>query len=158
MPTIYDALKSDHNEHRNLLAKLAETQGDSKERRKLWRKLYYEVSAHAAAEELSFYSQLISASKGQSEARHSVAEHQELDDIIQELNDMDMSSPGWLTRLKTLKDRYEHHIEEEEKDIFPVAREIIGDDKNGRVAADFIARKRNEHLLVDEKAASALED
>lgn len=158
MPTIYEALKSDHDEHRSLLENLAETQGDSKERRKLWRKLYYEVSAHAAAEELAFYSLLISDTEGQSEARHSIAEHEELDDIIQELNDMDMSSPGWLIRLKTLKERYEHHIDEEEEDIFPVARKIIGDDTGGRIAADFKARKRNEHTLVDEKAESSLLD
>ncbi|MFN3313197.1 MAG: hemerythrin domain-containing protein [Hyphomonas sp.] len=158
MPTIYEALKSDHDEHRSLLENLAETQGDSKERRKLWRKYYYEVSAHAAAEELAFYSLLISDTEGQSEARHSIAEHEELDDIIQELNDMDMSSPGWLIRLKTLKERYEHHIDEEEEDIFPVARKIIGDDTGGRIAADFKARKRNEHTLVDEKAESSLLD
>jgi len=158
MPTIYDALKSDHDEHRELLAKLAKTQGDSKERRKLWRKLYYEVSAHAAAEELAFYSLLISDTEGQSEARHSIAEHEELDDIIQELNDMDMSSPGWLIRLKTLQDRYEHHIDEEEEDIFPVARKLVGADKDGRVAADFVARKRNERTLVDEKAEGSLEE
>lgn len=158
MPTIYEKLKSDHEKHRTLLSKLAETEGDSPDRRELWKTFYYDVSAHAAAEEVSFYSELIADSDGQSEGRHSVAEHQELDDMIQELNEMDMSSPGWLTRFKTMKDRYEHHIEEEEKDIFPVARDVIGPDKAGKIAAEFSERKQEERKLVDQKAAEALEE
>lgn len=158
MATIYQKLKSDHDKHRELLAQLAETSGDSEERRELWEKFYYDVSAHAAAEELSFYSQLMADSDGQAEGRHSVAEHQELDEMLQELNDMDMSSPGWLTRFKTLKDRYEHHIEEEEEDIFPVAKEVIGTDKAGKIATEFVEKKKSERQRVDEKAEDALED
>jgi hemerythrin-like domain-containing protein len=97
-------------------------------------------------------------SDAQAEGRHSVAEHKELDDMLQELNDMDMSSPGWLTRFKTMKDRYEHHIEEEEEDIFPVAKDVIGTDKSGEIAAEFAERKKEERTLVDEKAEEALEE
>lgn len=158
MPTIYEKLKSDHDKHRDLLAKLAETEGDSPERRKLWKVFYYDVGAHAAAEEEAFYSPLMADSEGQPEGRHSVAEHKELDDMLQELNEMDMSSPGWLTRFKTLKERYEHHIEEEEEDIFPVAKDVIGPDKTGKVAAEFAERKKEERKLVDEKADEALEE
>ena len=158
MPTIYEKLKSDHDKHRDLLAKLAETEGDSPERRKLWQSFYYDVGAHAAAEEEAFYSPLMADSDGQAEGRHSVAEHKELDDLLQELNEMDMSSPGWLTRFKTLKHRYEHHIEEEEEDIFPVAKDVIGPDKDGEIAAEFAERKKEERKLVDEKAEEALEE
>lgn len=158
MATIYEELKSDHDKHRKLLAQLEETSGDSEERRSLWHQFYYDVGAHAAAEELTFYSGLIAKSDGQSEGRHSVAEHHELDEMIQELNDMDMSSPGWLTRFKTMKDRYEHHIEEEEEDIFPVAKEVIGSDKTGDIAAEFSERKKEERKLVDKKAEDALEE
>ena len=56
METIYQVLKSDHDSHRQLLAKIAQTQGDSLERRELWQQFYYDVKSHAAAEEESFYS------------------------------------------------------------------------------------------------------
>ena len=94
MSTIYQTLKEDHNRHRKLLAAIAETQGDSEERRKAWDEFYHDVSAHAAAEEETFYSKLISKTWGQDAARHSVHEHKELDDLMDELNEMDMSSPG----------------------------------------------------------------
>ncbi|HBX96826.1 MAG TPA: hemerythrin, partial [Hyphomonas sp.] len=95
---------------------------------------------------------------GQPKGRHSVAEHKELDDIIQELDEMDMSSPGWLTRFKTLRHDYEHHIDEEETEIFPVAKDVIGPDKDGSIGEAFLERKQREMKLVDQKAEEALEE
>jgi len=156
MTTIYKALKKDHEKHRELLNKIAETSGDSPERRELYSKFFYDVSAHAAAEEEAFYSPLMEKPMGQPEARHSVAEHKQLDDIMKELMEMDMSSTGWLTRFRTLKHDYEHHMEEEENEIFEQAKKSIGSDKSGEIADEFIDRKAAERKLVDKKAAEAL--
>lgn len=158
MTTIYETLKSDHDKHRELLKKLAETSGDSGARRKLWAEFYYDVGAHAAAEEEAFYGPMIEAEAGQPKARHSVAEHHELDEIMQELNEMDMSSPGWLTRFKTLRHDYEHHVDEEEEEIFATAKKTIGKDDDGKIAAKFRKRKAAERRLVDDKAEAALEE
>lgn len=155
---IYDLLKSDHDTHRDLLAKIAETSGDSEDRRSLWNEFFYDVGAHASAEEECFYGPMIETTDGQPHARHSVAEHKELDDIMQELTEMDMSSPGWLTRFKTLRHQYEHHIDEEEEDIFPCAKEVLGADSSGEMGAAFKKRKSAERKLVDDKAEAALEE
>tara|TARA_R110002049_G_scaffold307712_2_gene509066 strand:- start:40792 stop:41268 length:477 start_codon:yes stop_codon:yes gene_type:complete len=158
MPSIYDAIKADHDEHRTLLNTLAETTGASDERRAAWDRFYHDVKSHAAAEEETFYSKLISKTWGQDAARHSVHEHQQLDDILEELNEMDMASPGWLTRFKTLKHEYEHHIDEEEDEIFTRAKEVIGEEKNEEFGAKFEARKKKERKLIDEKREDSLED
>jgi hemerythrin-like domain-containing protein len=150
--SIYEALKQDHDRHRDMLARLAETEGDSPSRRELWSEFYYDVGAHAAAEEEAFYSPLMKKEDGQPMGRHSVAEHKELDDIIQELEEMEFSSSGWLTRFKTLRHRYEHHLEEEEKEVFDVARKTLGADKDGAIEEMFHKRKKRERKLVDEKA------
>ncbi|WP_348762755.1 hemerythrin domain-containing protein, partial [Hyphomonas atlantica] len=144
MPSIYETLKKDHDTHRELLAQLAETTGDSSRRRELWKQFYYDVGGHAAAEEETFYSPLMEKEDGQPKGRHSVAEHKELDDIIQELDEMDMSSPGWMTRFKTLRHDYEHHIDEEEEEIFPVAKKVIGKDEDGAISQSFLKRKARE--------------
>ena len=141
----------------DLLEKLSQTEGDSPERQILWRKFYCDVSAHAAAEEESFYGELITTEKGQPRARHSVAEHKEIDDILQELNDTDMSPPGWLLRFKTLRHEYEHHIDEEEEEIFQRAHKTIGEDENGEIAREFLTRKNKERELETQKAEGALE-
>ena len=43
MTSIYERLKSDHDRQRDMLASLAETSGDSEERRKLWKTFYYDI-------------------------------------------------------------------------------------------------------------------
>jgi hypothetical protein len=63
-----------------------------------------------------------------------------------------------MARFSTLKERYEHHIEEEEDDVFPIAREVIGVDESGDIGGDFTRHKKEERGLVDEKAENALED
>ena len=158
MPDIYAAIKADHDRHRELLDTLAETSGASDERRAAWDEFYHDVKAHAAAEEETFYSKLITKTWGQEHARHSVHEHQELDDIMEELNGMDMASPGWLTRFKTLKHDYEHHIDEEENEVFERAREVIPGGEIEGYGARFEARKQKEAGLIDEKKADALEE
>lgn len=156
--TIYEAIRQDHETHRMLLNRLAETSGDSEERRSLWNQFYYDVKSHAAAEEETFYSKLIAEPDGQDDARHSVSEHKELDDIMEELNSMGFDNPGWLTRFKTLKHDYEHHMDEEEEDIFPKARKVVDTDSDGTIADAFVTRKKAERTLVDEKSEASLEE
>ena len=158
MPSIYDAIKSDHDNHRKLLNTLEDTSGDSETRRKAWDDFYYDVKSHAAAEEETFYSKLISKTWGQDSARHSVHEHQQLDDLMEELNNMDMSSPGWLAKFKTLKHDYEHHMDEEENEVFTRAREVIENSEEAGFGDRFLTRKEKERKIVDEKVADSLED
>ena len=158
MPSIYDAIKADHDEHRALLDTLAETSGDSEARREAWNRFYYDVKSHAAAEEETFYSKLISKTWGQDAARHSVAEHKELDDLMEELQGMDMGSSGWLNKFDTLAHDYLHHIDEEEDDLFKRAREVIPEDEIAGYGDRFRARKEEEAKLVEEKREDRLED
>jgi hemerythrin superfamily protein len=155
--SIYKRIKADHDFHRELLDKLENTEGDSDTRRQQWYRFFYDVKAHAAAEEETLYAKLISTEAGQPDARHSIHEHQKLDKIMAELNEMEFSNPGWLQRFKTLKHDYLHHIEEEEEDIFKRAHKEIGDDDRGQIGDKFASRKDQEAKLVDEKDAEALE-
>jgi hypothetical protein len=158
MPSIYEAIKADHDRHRALLETLEETSGDSEARREAWDEFYHEVKSHAAAEEETFYSKLISKTWGQDAARHSVHEHQELDDLMEELNGMDMSSPAWLQKFKTLRHDYEHHIDEEEEEVFARAKEEIPDDELEGYGRRFLDRKKEERTLIEEKIEDSLED
>ena len=153
--TIYDLLKNDHDKHRKLMDEISDTSGDSEARQKAWKEFFYEVSAHAAAEEEAFYGPLIKTEDGQPHARHSVAEHHEVDEMMAELNETDMSSPGWLTKFKTMRHRYEHHIDEEEEDIFPAAKEALGKDAHGKYGQEFMRRNDRARELVDEKTDAA---
>ena len=158
MPDIYAAIKADHDAHRDLLQEIADTSGASAARKKAWATFYEDVKSHAAAEEETFYSKLISKTWGQDAARHSVHEHQQLDDLMEKLNEMDMGHGSWLETFKKLRHDYEHHMEEEENEVFTRAREVISDDEIAGYGARFEARKAEERGLIDEKRADSLED
>jgi hemerythrin superfamily protein len=158
MSNIYEAIKADHDAHRDLLQTIAETSGDSTKRRDAWRAFYCDVKSHAAAEEETFFSKLISKTWGQDAARHSVHEHQELDDLMEELNEMDMSQGAWMQKFKKLRHDYEHHIEEEEDEVFTRAKEIIDASEIKGNGDRFLKRKDEERGLVEKKNEDALAD
>ena len=158
MPDIYTAIKTDHDEHRALLETIADTSGASETRKEAWDAFYHDVKSHAAAEEETFYSKLISKTWGQDAARHSVHEHQQLDDLMEELREMDMSEGAWLEKFKTLKHDYEHHMDEEEDEVFTRAREVISESEIEGYGERFLARKDEERGLIEEKRADSLED
>lgn len=141
---IFEDLKRDHDRQRDLIARICETQGDSDDRRTLFEQLRIELQAHAAAEEESLYATMLANPDLRDDARHSVSEHKEVDDLLGELVEMDMASSGWLTKFKTMRDRYLHHIEEEEEEMFPAASKDLDDATKAKLAAVFEKRKPRE--------------
>jgi hemerythrin superfamily protein len=149
MTDIYTRLKQDHDQHRKLLEQISQTEGNSPERKQLFNQFKTEVTAHANAEEQTLYAYMLENPDLQDEGRHSVAEHKEIDEILEELAEMDMSSSGWLNRFKTLRHDYEHHIDEEEEEIFPAADKISGPEVEKAMGEKF------EHRKADEKQPAA---
>tara|TARA_R110001599_G_scaffold353866_1_gene600972 strand:+ start:94164 stop:94601 length:438 start_codon:yes stop_codon:yes gene_type:complete len=141
---IYQRLIEDHKTQREIAEKLMETSGDSPERRALFERFKTELDAHALAEEQTFYSDLMQHPDGTEKARHSVAEHKDADDLLQELSDLEMSSGGWIHKFEKLKHEVIHHVDEEEKEVFPLARKLIAPSRAEELADDFDDRKSKE--------------
>lgn len=121
---IYQAIKEDHEIQRDLCARLLKTSGESEERKKLWPELRKELEVHEVAEERYFYSPLIDTDRMQEDARHGMAEHHEIDELIQELEATKMESPHWLATMKKLSDKVHHHLEDEEEEFFEKSKKI----------------------------------
>ena len=141
---IFRDLKADHDRHRDLLERLGNTSGDSDERRALFDEFRTEVAAHAAAEEESLYATMLAKPDLREDAVHSVSEHKEISDFLGELAEIEMSSSAWLTKFKEMRHRYEHHIDEEEEEMFPEAADGLSDAEEARLAQVFEARKPKE--------------
>jgi len=148
MTDIFTRLKQDHDRHREMLERVADTSGDTKERRESFEQLRVDVSAHANAEEQSLYAEMLARPDLQDKGRHSVAEHKEADDYFEDLVDMDFTSTGWLARFKTLKERLEHHMDEEENEIFAAAKKDLSDERAQELAEIFDERKPEEKQEV----------
>ena len=73
----------------------------------------------------------------QEKSRHSVAEHHEMDELIEELEKTDMSSPGWIATAKKLGDRVIHHLDEEEHEVFQLAGKALTEKQKEELAKSY---------------------
>ncbi len=137
--TIFEAIRDDHDTQRTLIDLLVQTEGDSDGRNELFARLKRELTAHAGAEERYFYVPLMEVDLTQDAARHSVAEHKELDDFVEQLEEYDMSGSQWLQTAKELAERLLHHLAEEEKEVFPVAGKALTDEQKESLADEYRA-------------------
>ncbi|APE28928.1 hemerythrin domain-containing protein [Aurantiacibacter gangjinensis] len=157
---IFARLKEDHEDHREILDKLAETSGDSEERQELFEKFTLDVKSHAAAEEQALYSTMLRKPKATDMTRHSVAEHHELNEMLNDLAATDMSSSAWLEKFKKLDHEYRHHINEEEEDHFPDFEKLLTEEDREHMRSVFDKRKKAEKAdaeITPEKMEDAKE-
>ena len=135
--TIFEAIRKDHDKQRELCRLVTSTSGDSKGRKQLWEDLKKELQIHADAEERHFYSPLIHNDMMQEHARHGIAEHHEMDELIAKIDDTDMDSSAWLTYAKQLCEKVEHHLEDEEHTFFQLAGKVFSDNQKTDLAQDY---------------------
>lgn len=137
---IFEALREDHDVQRRLLELLVATEGDSHGREELFSRTRAALRHHASAEERYLYVPLMEFDLTQSRARHSVAEHEEIDDLIQQLENTHPSSPGWLPQARKLRETVTHHLDEEEHEVFQQAGRVL-EEASKRSLADGYRRE-----------------
>ena len=145
---IFEDLKADHDRHRALLKQIADT--GTPDREAVFESFRLEVTAHAAAEEESLYATMLAIPDLRDEARHSVSEHKEIDDYFGALLDLEFGGDEWEAKFKEMRHRYEHHIGEEEEEMFPAAAEKLSAADEARLAEVFERRKPKELVRAEE--------
>lgn len=136
---IFEAIRKDHDIQRDLLDKLVKTSGDTKTRYSFFQKLKDELKTHADGEERHFYKPLISNDMMQDHARHGIAEHHEIDELIEKLEDTEQDSSAWLKIAKNLKEKVEHHLEDEEHSFFQLAGKVFTEKQKTELAEKYSA-------------------
>ena len=134
---IFEALRTSHETQRALADQLVRTQGDSKDRDLVFKELRAELAAHAAAEERFFYVPLIAHDMTQEPSRHGIAEHHEMDELVEKLEETDFSSPAWLATAKELHHKIYHHLKDEEQGVFQLAGKVLTEAEKISLAKDY---------------------
>lgn len=115
---IFEALRESHENQRNLSEQLIQTHGLTEERKELFDALKNELYAHSVAEDRYLYIPLMFDDVGLDITRHALSEHHEMDELVEQLEKTDMSSPSWLATAKQLSEKVHHHLKEEEHKFF----------------------------------------
>lgn len=136
---IFEELREDHDAQRALIDRLLETSGATEERERTFLVLRRELTSHAEMEERCLYSPMMHADLSQEKARHGVAEHKEIDDLVAALDATDASSPGWIATARTLAERLVHHLDEEEHEVFQLAGRVLSDEAKTELAGSYAA-------------------
>ena len=151
--TLLKALKADHEKANALLDKVLETE-DRKERTGLFAQFAEELTAHSRAEEKVLYARLKKIEEGKDEALEGAVEHQVVDRLIEDLKrNSSTQSDEWSARCGVLQELLEHHIEEEEDEMFKTARKLFDAKALEKMGEEFLAEKAK--LGIDTKDSAA---
>lgn len=140
-----DLLKADHERVKAILTQLSEsTDRAVKKRTDLLAKLEMEISIHTRLEEEILYPAFKQAG-GKDEAEmyyEAKEEHRTVDSLVlPDLKTTDPTQPEFAGRVKVVKELLEHHIEEEEKEMFPQAKKLLGKAKLDALGAEMETMK-----------------
>jgi hemerythrin superfamily protein len=123
-----DLLTKDHKHLKTLLARTVKAQGDER-REELIETLRSELVAHERIEEEVFYPPLRDNKKTHDIVLEGYQEHHVADLILDELLEMPTDSEMWKPKVKVLQENIEHHIEEEEEEMFKKARKVLSEEE-----------------------------
>ncbi|HEX8232334.1 MAG TPA: hemerythrin domain-containing protein [Caulobacteraceae bacterium] len=114
-------LKQDHREVEELFSKFEATGGE-KTKAKLAAQICLELKVHTQIEEEIFYPRSREEEVEGDLVDEAVVEHQAAKRLIAEIEAGDPGDEMWEAKVKVLKEMVEHHVQEEEKELFPEAK------------------------------------
>lgn len=125
-----DLLEQDHVRVKDILGQLSEsTERAFKKRAELIVRLEMELTIHTRLEEEILYPAYKAAGGKEQEVMYYEAkeEHRTVDSLVlPDLKATDPGTPEFSGRVKVIKELLEHHIEEEETEMFPQAKKLLG--------------------------------
>ncbi|MBV9923887.1 MAG: hemerythrin domain-containing protein [Acidobacteria bacterium] len=150
----FQLLKEDHQKVSGLFQQLEPTtERAEKTRTELFAKLKEELDIHTKIEESIFYP----AIKQEAETREIVLEgfeeHHVVKMLLQELESIPVDTEQWTAKLKVLQENVEHHVEEEEGEMFQSARQVLSEDDINRLGTQMEQMK--QQLKSQTKSAGA---
>ncbi|MHB1294029.1 MAG: hemerythrin domain-containing protein [Anaerolineae bacterium] len=141
---LFQTLKKDHQQVASMIDELMKASGSSKQKEDTFNKLHMELSAHASAEEQVFYPELMKESSSKHLALEAIEEHRHVMMILNELASSNKGEDQWKAKLKVLKDMVEHHVEEEEGEMFKAADKTLGQTKLQQIGDRFTQVKEQQ--------------
>jgi hemerythrin superfamily protein len=119
-----DLLEQQHRDVEDLFSMIEEADGEQKA--ELAAELADVLAAHATIEEQIFYPRTLSA-RTEDMLREAVEEHLSAKRLLADILQSRPSDEQFDAKIKVLKEQIEHHVEEEEGELFPAVKKLMKD-------------------------------
>ena len=144
-------LKEDHDRVKKMLTSLDETtERATKTRTDGFASLKADLVVHEKIEEEIFYPALKQFAEAKDIVLEAYEEHDVVDMILGELEQTPVEDETWAAKLTVMKENLEHHIEEEENEMFDQARQVMDSSELEELGEQMERRKRE---LAEAQAA-----
>ena len=126
----FNLLKSDHEKVAGILESIDETtERAAKGREDLFARLKQELDLHARIEEEIFYPALEDSEETRDVTLEAYEEHNLVKKLLAELEAASKDTEEWTAKFTVLKENIEHHVEEEEGEMFKKAQKVLSKDE-----------------------------
>jgi len=135
----FELLKKDHKNVSNLFSEIESASGQ--EKLKVFGRLKAELDLHAHVEETVLYPALENTDEAREITLEAYEEHKVVKDLLGELANAGAPDDEWNAKLTVLKENVEHHVEEEEGELFSKARQALGQARIEQLGTELEAEK-----------------
>lgn len=138
----FELLKKDHKKVSQLFKEVEAASGQAK--KQIFSRLKTELDVHANIEERIFYPALENKEEARDITLEAYEEHKVVKDLLAELDNGDAAQDEWDAKLTVLKENVEHHVEEEEGELFSKARQVLSKQEIEELGVGMEAEKASQ--------------
>ena len=157
-PDATELLQQDHETVKELFADFEAASENDDEKAEIVEEITAALEAHATVEEKIFYPAVKKArsENTKDEVREAYEEHQQIKILLAALSELNPDDESYDAKVKVLRDDVEHHVKEEEGEMFPDARKFLGKEKLQSLGEAMAAMKAE--LMPEETDEEAEEE
>jgi len=137
--TIYDLLKKDHKEAKSLFKQILDK---GKPSEKVFNQIANALKIHMKGEEEYLYPSVKKGGKAEI-VNEAVVEHNSAKILINDIFGTSTTSEMWLPKVKVLSEMIDHHVEEEEGELFKEAKRVLDRNQEIEIARTFVKLKKS---------------
>jgi hemerythrin superfamily protein len=137
-------LKEDHRKVKTLFQEMRKTSDRSKQK-EIFDKIDTELEMHTHIEETIFYPAIEEQEELKDMVTQALAEHHQAKELLEQLETLRADDHDFGSKLQQLMEAVEHHVEEEEEEMFPKIREVFDEDELEQLGEDLESAKGAAH-------------
>ena len=148
---IIEMLKQDHQEAAAMMDRIESAGEGDPSVMTTFTQLKEALTLHTQIEEKVFYPALRNNDETEDQIEESFEEHQEVKDMLAEMSGLQAGNDEFMSMMGDLRESVEHHVEEEENELFPKAQQILGDSRLQEMGEQMMQMKQGRSATATQK-------